>query len=192
MKTVRPRLIPAVLALCAALALSACGSKEAETKVGKTEGAYLNVGPLLYQVQISRQLNPRDVEDKSYLLGLPAGTAELNRDEAWFAVFMRVQNASKHAAPTARPQDYEIVDTQHNRYTPIVVDANANPFAYAQTVLGKNRIYPNPDSASGNGPIQGSMLLFRVKVASFGDRPMDLLIHSPEDPQDRALVSLDV
>ena len=38
---------------------------------------YLDVGDLKYQVQVSRQLNPSDTEDKAYLAGLTAQQAKL-------------------------------------------------------------------------------------------------------------------
>src|SRR5690606_38371032 len=71
--SIRPRMkLRRVLALTAvsalALPLAACGNKEEVVTHGHTEGSYLNVGNLTYQVQISRQLNPADVTDRSYLI----------------------------------------------------------------------------------------------------------------------------
>ena len=72
-------LLAADIALVAAL--GACGAKEDEITHGETEGAYLDLGELKYQVQISRQLNPADREDEAYLLGLPAEERELAPNE---------------------------------------------------------------------------------------------------------------
>ena len=54
--------------------LSACG-EHGEANVGKNEGYYVETGGLQYQVQISRQLNPKDFEDRDYLIGLPSDWA---------------------------------------------------------------------------------------------------------------------
>src|SRR3954449_8149491 len=83
----------AVLSLCAVVA-AGCGNKVENRTLGATEGLYLDLDELKYQVQISRYLNPNDVEDRTYLSGLPAGTTQPGGDETWFAVFMRVSNAN--------------------------------------------------------------------------------------------------
>ena len=85
------RLVTLLLVAVAALVVGACGNKESETLHGDTEGIYIDVGGLKYQVQISRVLNPTDREDRDYLVDLPAGE-QLAADENWFAVFMRVEN----------------------------------------------------------------------------------------------------
>src|SRR5437764_811720 len=77
----RLRPLALLAAASAALALGACGNKVAVVKEGKTEGTYLNVGDLQYQVQISRALNPADVEDRDYLVGLPAAARGLKANE---------------------------------------------------------------------------------------------------------------
>src|SRR4051794_28712182 len=111
--TVRRALIVLALALLA-LPLAACGDKKAVVTHGDTEGVYLDVGALTYQVQISRQLNPADPEDRAYLLGLSPLEAKLGPDEAWFAVFMSAWNEGDHAAPAA--SSFEIADTQGVKY----------------------------------------------------------------------------
>ena len=57
-----------LLALLAALA--GCGNKLETRTLGNTEGLYLDVGDLKYQVQMSRLINPADIEDSAYLEGL--------------------------------------------------------------------------------------------------------------------------
>ena len=69
----------ALLAVAAVLVLAACGNKPKISTVGDTEGTYLNVGPLTYQVQISRQLNPNDIEDQTYLQGIRPFQAKLGQ-----------------------------------------------------------------------------------------------------------------
>ena len=89
----RPRHTAAAIAVVAlALPLGACG-REKTTTFGATEGTYLNVGPIAYQVQISRILNPQDEEDRNYMQGVQ-GT--ISPDEVWFAIFVRGQNTLLH------------------------------------------------------------------------------------------------
>ena len=53
------RLVLLSLAALAALAAAGCGNKDDDRTVAETEGIYVAVDELTYQVQISRILNPR-------------------------------------------------------------------------------------------------------------------------------------
>lgn len=162
------------LAVFAAI-LAGCGNKQELTTVAETEGIYLDVGGLTYQVQLSRFLNPGDVEDKEYLVGLPAGTpTQLPGDETWFGVWMRVKNYSDEAlTPT---DTFKIVDTEENTFEPVPIDAAENPFAYNPILLQHSQVLPTPGTAAANGPIQGSLILFRLKADSLANRPLKLEI----------------
>lgn len=178
----KPRLrtltIP-LAALLAALVLSACGSTHQPTTRGDSEGAYIQAGPLVYQVQLSRELNPSDVADRQFLAGLPAGTPKPAGDEEWFGVWLRVQNPTSRSAPLA--SDFKIVDTLGNTYTPIRLPAS-NVTSYQPRELqgtdGQN-VEPNPDNIAGAGPIQGSMLLFKLNTSVYANRPLELEITPP-------------
>jgi hypothetical protein len=169
------RSLTLLLVALAAVAIAACGNKEARTLHAATEGEYVDVGPMKYQVQISRLLNPYDPEDRGYLVDLPAGQTLGPKDE-WFAVFMRVENGSENAAPVA--SQYEIVDTQENRYTPVEMGPK-NVFAYRAGTLGAHQVLPFANSAAGQNTIQGAMLLFKIPVANFANRPLELRINPP-------------
>ena len=119
------RLLVISAALLCALTAAGCGNKHATVTVADTEGIYLDVDELKYQVQISRYMNPNDVEDRAYLTGLPEGEAEPTGEETWFGVFIRVQNSTDETITPA--DDFEIVDTQENVYRPVELD---NPYAY--------------------------------------------------------------
>lgn len=184
------------LLLVLALALSAC-SDNSHTRVttGTYAGEsgqnapYLNVGPLIYEVQLSRQLNPYDTEDASYLADLTPAQAKLEPGEEWFAVFMQVYNESSVPHPAAT--DISISDTQENVYTPIVPPIT-NEFAYrAGLVLPKDRI-PALDTVAANGPIQGAVLLYKIKVVSLDNRPLEIKIVDPTNPTQTASAELDV
>jgi hypothetical protein len=164
----------ALLALCVgALAVSGCGNKEAVTTDAATEGIYLDLGGMKYQIQMSRYLNVADVEDRSYLAGMPSGLQPTGQ-EVWFGVWMRVQNETNRPLPVAT--QYEMHDTQGAVYRPVPLDAKSNPFAYQAGQVGPGSVLPSPDSAAGNTAIQGSLLLFKLKVDSLQNRPLILRI----------------
>jgi hypothetical protein len=172
----------ALVALAAAAALAASGCSSSETgqlkNNAETEGIYLDLGGMKYQIQMSRYLNPSDVEDRSYLTGLPSGV-QPSGNEVWFGIWMRVQNETSKPLPVAT--EYEMHDTQGAVYRPVPIDERSNPFAYQPGDVGPESILPLPDSAAGTGPIQGSLLLFKVKVDSLQNRPLELKISQGGD-----------
>ena len=184
------RRLALIAALVVAVPLAGCGNKESEIKAAETEAAYLDLGDLRYQVQISRQLNPRDVEDKAYLTGVDPAQAKLAPDEAWFAVFVRVENP--HEAAHAAATQFELEETSGKIYRPVRI-ARTNPFAYlGGSVAGRGTLPLNGSVAQANESINGALVLFKVKNASFANRPLELKIFGPTVPQDVVTVDLDV
>jgi len=179
-----------VLVLGAALALVGCGNRVEVRTVAETEGIYIDVGDLLYQVQISRIINPYDIEDRNYLRGLPTGTLPPKADEAWFGVWLRVQNTTEDTFETAA--DFEIVDTQENTFEPLDFGFEDNVFAYSPRPLGPQGILPNSEEPAGQGPVQGSLLLFKLTTDALQNRPLEFKITSPTDPSNVGIVDLDV
>jgi hypothetical protein len=183
------RPITLLLALVAATALAACGNKEDKVLHGATEGIYLDLGELTYQVQISRVLNPSSPEDRSYLVGVDQSQRELPAGQEWFAVFMRVQNEDSTPHPAAR--DYTITDTQDTKFRPLPLGPD-NVFAYRAGNVGPKSLIPAPDSPPSEGTIQGSLLLFKIPTRNLENRPLELAIASPETPREIATVDLDI
>lgn len=188
----------ALLALLAtaALGLSAC-SDDSHTRVttGTYAGEsgqnapYLNVGPLIYEVQLSRELNPADTEDAAYLKGLTPAQRKLAPGEEWFAVFLQVYNESSTPHPAST--QLTIGDTQENVYTPTVPDAT-NEFAYRGGLMQPKSRIPALNTVAANGPTQGALLLYKIKIASLDNRPLELKIVDPLDPTQTAQAELDV
>lgn len=181
------------LALAAALVLTlvaaGCGNKHDVVTQADTEGIYVDVADLAYQVQISRALNPADAEDRAYLAGIPRDRRNLAADETWFAVFVRVENTGDEPHPAA--VDFQIEDTAEQIYRPIPLD-DTNPFRYEARVVAGGETIPEQDTAADTGPIEGSLLLFKLKTFSLQNRPLELHINGPEGPQETATVDLDV
>jgi hypothetical protein len=169
------RLVLALAILVAAFA--GCGRASTAT-VADTEGVYLDIGGLKYQIEMSRYINPADVEDSQYLIGVPEGSVQPAADESLFGVWIRVQNVSDQTRPGA--DTFEIHDTQDQVYRPIPIDTSINPFAYAASDVPPNTVLPLASSAAGQGPIQGLLLLFKLKTESFQNRPLELRFsHGP-------------
>jgi hypothetical protein len=173
----RSRLILLVLVGVAALSLGACGKREYPHTSAESEGIYLDLDSLKYQVQVSRELNPSDPEDKPYMVGLATADRDLAADEIWFGVFLRVENTGKAPHPTSH--ELEIEDTQRNVYRPVRL-ASINDFRYRSGTLGAKQRIPGPDTPAFDGPTQGALVLFKLKATSFDNRPLVLKISSAE------------
>jgi hypothetical protein len=190
------RKLPPLLLACAALvALGGCGDSHKKTTTGTYAGEsganapYLDVGPLKYEIQQSRQLNPFNSEDSKYLTGLTAEQAKLEPGQEWFGVFVQVYNTGSSAAPAAATMS--ISDTQGNVYQPLK-PTGSNEYAYhGGVVQGKGQI-PEPDTPPYFGPTQGAMLLFKIQTESLSNRPLEVKIADPLNPSETASAELDV
>ncbi|MEA2147235.1 MAG: hypothetical protein QOG59_2822, partial [Solirubrobacteraceae bacterium] len=177
MRPITPKSFSMFLAVAAALGVGACGNKTSSIHNAETEGIYLNVGPLKYQVEISRQLNPRAIpEDKTFVQGIDPAQATLAPDELWFAVFVRVENETHQAQIPA--SFFQITDTEGTVYRPVDIN-DQNPFYFNTSPIRAQGVAPDPDSVAGQlGSIGGMELLFKVKRTSLDNRPLVLTIKS--------------
>jgi len=179
-----PRL-GAALVLAAALVLgvllSGCNSSP-ESDLSVDEGQPMKLDELLYNVEISRFLNPRDPEDRAYLAGEPPPP----NNKLYLGVFMLIQNQADTAQQV--PSDFKVVDTQGMEFKPI---PSQSLFALklGGRVGGKDQL-PAPESTAANGPIQGSMVLFLIDQAATEDRPLTL--HIPSTTGSVGEVELDI
>ncbi len=182
--------VPTVVAIVAALAAIAAGCGDTQhTLTGDSAAIYLDLNQLKYQVQISRELNQHDPEDLNYLVGLPPAARALAPNEAWFAVFLAVYNRTHQTHLSA--SGFTVTDTQGQAYSPIQV-GSVNPFVYHQRNVQRNDQIPRLGSVAYYAPSGGSMLLFKVKIASFDNRPLTLRIADPLNPSVVATEPLDV
>ncbi len=178
------------LASVAALATAGCGNKEELVTVGHTEGIYVTVDDLKYQIQISRILNPAAPDDSAYLRGLPEGEEEPADDEVWYGIFMRVENDKDE--PHQMAETYAIHDTAGNEFEPIDLDPEQNVFLYeAGELQPGGTLAPELDSPASDNTIRGNLLLFKIPAASLGNRPLELEIESPSGG-DNGRIDIDV
>ncbi len=189
------RLCTLLLVALLALTAAACGGGTAEPITeGETEGIYVEVAGLKYQVQTSRQLNQLTSDDQSYLQGIAPDDARLRPDEEWFAIFLRVEYDSEGDEPRPSAVDFEIRDSQENVYTPVEFDQarDRNTFAYQSRQIAPGDTQPLPDTPAGERQPYGELVLFKVRRFSIDNRPLELIIKSRQVPQTEGTVNLDV
>jgi hypothetical protein len=200
LRVIRPLIACALLALVVA----GCGEK-GEDKDPVREGIATNLGGLDYNVFITRQLNPKSVEDRDYFAGsetapecLPSkpGTetpVQLTPAERvqkcptnLYGVFVQVCNETTAAATNAAREatmingrefggDFVIEDAQGNEFEPLPLPPT-NVFAYRSRPLRKGDCIPASGSAASNAPTGGALLVFRIPVASTENRPLELKV----------------
>jgi hypothetical protein len=184
-------LLALVAAGCGSSPKTGTDSAQQGTAVADTEGIYLDINHLKYQIQMSRYMNANDVEDSEYLKGLPSGVAQPNGTESWFGVWIRVQNVTDQTHPIA--DNWEIRDTQDKIYRPIPLDTNINVFALnTHLQVPPKSVVPLSSSAAGQGPIQGSLLLFKIKNDSFQNRPLELRFTNGQQGGGTGVYDIDV
>ena len=138
--------------LALALGLTGCGSKQAHPHVAdaNNNGGYVDAGSVTYQLQISRELNQYSTEDSQYVKGLPVGTVPPTPDQFWYGVFMWAKNQTPRTQVTT--DNFDIVDTQGNKYFPVKLDPDLNPFAWTSQTLQPLQTQPGPDTTASDGP----------------------------------------
>jgi hypothetical protein len=186
------RLCALIAALLVAGGLSACGKHQSTgpVRTAETEGIYLDISDLKYQVQVSRQLNPDDVQDRAYLTGIPPAQARLKPNEVWFGVFLRVQNQTD--VPLRPSDDIQIKDTQEELFKPLALGPE-NLYAYRAFVpIPAGQTYPLLDSPGYDTPSRGALVLFKLTLDALNNRPLELTIKGRKPPIQIGIVDLDV
>jgi len=184
-----------LLAVAGTLTLAACGqshtplTSEDNTGAGGVNSDYITLGPLKYQVQISRQLNPFSNEDEGYLSGLPANDRLAQPGTLWLGVFLLVLNPSSH--PSVPASSFALTDTQGHLYHPVPLSAT-DPYAYIPEVVPAGSQLPLPGTTAFYGPTGGELLLFHVPYTAYDNRPLTLIFSDPLDAAKKGIVTLDV
>lgn len=160
----------ALLAAAAVIAtLAGCGVEHAEGEP-RREGLELPLDGVSYQVVLSRQINPSDVEDQGYLREEieppPPG-------QIFYGVFLQACNLTDEPQRTA--STFSIVDTAGEELEPVELE-RTNPFAYHPTVLEPTDCFPRAGSLAEAGPTSASLLLFEVPIDVTENRPLELVI----------------
>jgi hypothetical protein len=177
----RPMIVAAALAVAVlALGATACG-EEHESEV--VEGEPIELGDLLFNVQLTRFLNIADREDAEYLEDLkppPNG-------KAYLGVFMEVENEGDEDAQLPTAEQMTVLDTTGQTYKPIETETVFG-FDFGQTVPAGEAI-PLPDTAVASGPIQGQIIIFLVDQSVSENRPLELEL---EAEGEHGIIELDI
>jgi hypothetical protein len=168
-----------LFSLLLAAGLVACGEED-PAGVGGTsvvhaeavEGEPLELGELGYNVGITRFLNPDDLEDAEYLVGLP----DPEPATAYLGVFMTIENESDVARPSA--SNYLVSDTTGAEFEPV---ESESPYALdiGAEVPAEGEL-PLPNTTAQTGPNHGSMLVFLVDDTVSDNRPLVLEVEGFE------------
>jgi hypothetical protein len=86
---------------------------------------------------------------------------------------------------------FDIVDTQGNKYYPVPVNPQVNPYAWTEQTLKPLGTEPAPDTTASFGPTQGRLLLFKINTSAYANRPLTLEINAPGQANPSS-VSLDL
>lgn len=170
------RLWTFVCALGVILGVAACGQVNDPVSV-LNNGVYVDAGPITYQMQVSRELNPYAVEDSQYLKGLPSGYSPtgIAPEQLWYGVFLWAKNQTDQDHATA--DRFSIVDSSGDVYYPIPLDTQINGYAWTQQVLAPSDIEPTPNTTASFGPTGGGLLLFKLPNSVYANRPLTLNIY---------------
>ena len=110
-------------------------------------------GPLIYEVQLSRQLNPCERRRRRLPAGPLAAQRKLEPGQEWFGVFMQVYNNT----PSTRSASTQITisDTQGNVYRPVVARLDQPVRLPRRASCPPTAAARCPDTAAACGPDAG-------------------------------------
>jgi len=154
-----------------ALAIPGCGQEDDAT-LEAVEGEPLELDDeLIYNVSITRFLNPNIVEDEAYLEGAP----EEPQGMSYLGVFLQIKNEGDEEILSA--QNYAITDGDHRVYRP--VEGVETPFSLdVGAAVPPEGQLPALDTVASAGPTQGALLLFLVADDVSEERPLELEVSS--------------
>jgi hypothetical protein len=189
MRSAAPRFALLACLLAGLAALTGC-SNTREHKAGR-EGLPEDIGHVDYNVYITRELNLRDAEDSGYYKG-----PEAPPGFALYGVFLQACNPSDNVNGPhwMAASNFEIEDTAGNKFKPLPLPAD-NIWAYKARPLKQNACIPKLGSLASSGPTNGSLLIFKLPLATLENRPLDLRITAPptaDGARDSGLIELDI
>ena len=163
-----------------AFGVAACG-EEQESEV--VEGEPIELGDLLFNVQLTRFLNIDDREDAEYLEGQPPPPS----GKTYLGVFMEVENEGDDPVELPTAEQMTVVDTTDQKFKPIETDTVFG-FDFGETIEGGEDI-PLDDTAAASGPIQGQVVIFLVDQSVSENRPLELEL---EADGEEGVIELDI
>lgn len=166
--SVLSRLVSAAL-IAAGLLVAGCGDGPPPGR-NAPDGSDVTQDGVDYAVQTSRELNPEDADDRTFLGGRTKG---LDRPGTTLVgVFIQVRNeASSARRAVAAP---ELVTAFGETFKPLRLPAT-DAFAYRARRLAPGAQIPGPQSVPIESPENGAIIVYRVPTGVFvSDRPFTL------------------
>lgn len=182
MRAPKVALILGLFALLGAVPLAGCGEEEGADALESAEGEPLHLEHLIYNVAITRPLNPEETSDAQYLEGQPPEPL----GKSYLGVFLLITNEDDEESHESAAA-YTVTDASGRKYEPVET-ASDYALDIGATVEADGRI-PPPDTTASAGPIQGAMLLFLVDDDVSDERPLELEIEGAEET---GVVELDI
>jgi hypothetical protein len=139
----------------------------------------------VYQVQITRLLNPNQLPDSDLLKGQAPATAK----EQYMGVFLTIENEGD--APYRPPRDMKVVDTQGNQYLPLGPGLASGFTLDFGKAIPPGQQAPPPNSPAAEGPIAGDMVLFRLSEES-ATTNLPLVLEIPAGAKQTSKITLDI
>jgi len=171
----------AVLAL--AVPIAGCGDENEDEEVpAVVEGEPLELGGLIYNVSITRFLNPNITEDTAYL----EGAEEEPQGMTYLGVFLQIKNEGEEELSSAT--SYAVLDGAHRVFEPIELETEFT--LETGSSVPPDGIIPKPDTVAAAGPTQGALILFLVNDDVSEERPLELEIESADG--DTGIIELDI
>ena len=142
-------------------------------------------GPMPTRSRSRASSTRSDVEDREYLQGLPAGHAGRRRRDVVRRLAAGAERERQHAAGGRRLRDPR--HARQSRTRPIALAERPTRSPTSRRAAWR----PRPADPAGvrarpaAGSIQGSLLLFKLKITSLANRPLELHITQPDGPRAR-------
>jgi hypothetical protein len=166
-----------------AVGVSGCSIEHRTDQTGVTQDElsaggepYFWAGPITYQVQISRQLNPYDPIDVQYLAGL-TGAQDLTPQQFWYGIFLWAKNQTDRYIATS--DTFKLLDSSGQVFTPTPLNPSLNPYAWTAQTLAPDGIEPAADTTASNASAGGGLILFKLNQTVYSNRPLTLLVYAP-------------
>jgi hypothetical protein len=177
------RLLLLLATAALAVGVSGCGIEHRTNQTGISQDEfsagiepYFWVGPVTYQIQLSRQLNPYDPSDVQYLAGV-SGAQSLTSQQLWYGVFLWAKNQTSGYVKTT--DTFKLVDSAGQVFSPTPLNASVNPYAWTSQTLAPDGIEPVADSTASDGSTGGGLVLFKLNETVYSNRPLTLEVFAP-------------
>jgi hypothetical protein len=102
---------------------------------------------------------------------------------------MRVENETDKEMTAA--ERFKIVDTQETEFEPVEMDPETNVFGYVPRPIPPGELLPALNTPASDNTIRGELILFKIKLQSLYNRPLELVIESSRGGDD-AVIDIDV